>query len=304
MNFSDHDQRGDLLVHDDDNIPAGLVVSGDSIIPLEDSGRITNGIVLNDKLILGYDIVWKCYRPEFVAAGYRLTLPPYPMALWDAGTGKKLTTLQGLHTGSIRGAKLLDDKHMITWARDFRVFVWNTETGERTEKFTTPVLTDQDGYAIVSSRNGEDYSPEDWQDYIEGRGAPGFNVTIYLKPDPHGEQYGLGPFNGLTGDDRSIRGYAPDQHEPIDHTDLLRRVQDLEGAEAGYSTPFRLNDGRLGIGGATYGAWEQVFIWDGLKDLTILIPCSMDINCRIDGEIAPNTIRIDNETETYTFENI
>ena len=303
MDFSKHDQFGNFLTHFEEGIPSGIIDADDSVIPLEDSDGLTGIFMLSDTLLLGYDVIWKSYHPDFVAAGYQQS-DSFPMALWDAKTGKKLTTLQGFHMGSPRGATLLDKRRLVTWARDFRVFIWDTKTGERIGALTSPILTDEDGYAVVSSRNGEHYSAKDWQDYIDGRGAPGFNVTIHLKPDPDGQQEQCGPFKGLEGEKTTIRPYRPDPQQPIDHRDLMRRIQDLEGAEAGYSTPFRLKDGRMGVGGTTHGAWEQVFIWDGLKDLSILVPKRLDTNCEIDGEIASNTIRINNYSETYIFEDI
>ena len=306
MNFLSHEQYGNLLLHDDDDVPAGIILSEGQIVSLEDSGHVNRAIMFGGAFVLGYDVIWKSYHPKFVAAGYghRHAKVPFPMAIWDAQTGRKLATLQGLHTGSLRGVKLLDDKRLITWARDFRVFVWDINTGECLGKYTTPVFVDQGGYAIVSSRNGEDYSAEDWLDYIAGHAHPGFNVTIDLKPDPNGEHEQLGPFKGVEGKETTIRRYELDELQPLDHRNLLRQIRDLEDAEAGYSTPFRLRDGRIGIGGTTYGAWEQVFVWDGLKDLSILVPRDLDVNCHIDGEIAPNTIRINNDEETYTFEDI
>ena len=304
MEFLNHEQYGNLLLHYDDNVSAGIVISEEQAVPLEDSGHINCVFMFGGGFVLGCDLIWKCYHPKFVAAGYRRARESFPMALWDAQTGRKLTTLQGLHTGSLRGVKRLDDKRLITWARDFRVFVWDIRTGECLGEYTTPVLIDQEGYAIVSSRNGEDYSAEDWLDYIGGCGKPGFNVTIYLKSDPDGQQDQLGPFKGVEGRETMIRRYEPDDRQLLEHRNILHRIQDLEGAEAGYSTPFRLKDGRIGIGGTTYGAWEQVFVWDGLRDLSILVPGRLNVDCQIDGEIAPNTIRINNHTETYTFEDI
>ncbi len=303
MDFSKHDQFGNFLTHFDEGIPSGIIDADDRVTPLEDSSDLTGIFMLSDTLLLGYDVIWKSYHPDFVAAGYQQS-DSFPMALWDAKTGKKRITLQGLHTGSPRGAKLLDETRLITWARDFRVFVWDLQTGERIDTLTSPILTDEDGYAVVSSRNGERYSAKDWQDYLEGRGAPGFNVTIYLKPNPDGQHEQCGPFKGPEGQNTTIRRYTSAPAQQIDHRDLMRRIQDLEGVEAGYSTPFRLKDGRMGVGGTTHGAWEQIFIWDGLKDLNILIPKSLGTNCEINGEIAPNTIRIDNYSETYIFEDI
>ena len=307
MDFSKHDQFGNFLYGFGDDVPAGLIVGSgydESVLPLEDSGHLTNIFMLSETLLLGYDVIWKSYHPEFVATGWRQSANPFPMSLWDAKTGKKLTTLRGLHMGAPRGAKLLDDTRLITWARDFRVCVWDIETGERSAEFTTPILTGEHGYAIVTSRNGETYSAEDWLNYIEGQSAPGFNVTIYLKPDPDGPQVRCGPFKGLIGKDTAIYRYEQDQQQPIDSRGLMRRMQDLEAVEASYSTQFRLRDGRFGVGGATHGAWEQIFIWDGLRDLSILVPNRLDTNCKINGEIAPNTIRIDDDTTIYTFEGI
>ncbi|MCG8490836.1 MAG: hypothetical protein MI743_04415 [Sneathiellales bacterium] len=292
------------MSHFEYGVPAGLVQPDNNVLSLEESGDISGMFMLDDRLLLGYDIIWKSYHPEFVAAGYKRSSSSFPMAIWDAKTGEKLLTLKGFHTGSPRGAKKLDENRLITWARDFRVFLWDMETGEPLAAFTSPVHLDEKGYAIVSSRNGEDYSADDWVAYMEGRGAPGFNVTHYMQPVPAGEQLKYGPFEGHEGKGTTIRRYELDIAKHIDHRDLLLRLQDLEGAEAGYSTPFRMEDGRFGIGGATYGTWEQVFVWDGVKDLIILFPKRLYVDCEIVGEIAPNTVRIDEGSEIYVFKDI
>ena len=67
MDFSSHEQHGNLLVHDDDGIPAGFKISDEQIISFEDRGYINNLIMLGDAFVLGYDIIWKCYHTEFVA---------------------------------------------------------------------------------------------------------------------------------------------------------------------------------------------------------------------------------------------
>jgi len=305
IDFSRHDQVGNFLSHFEYGVPAGLVQPDNNVLPLEESGAISGIFMLDDRLMLGYDAIWKSYHPGYVAAGYQQASSPYPMAIWDTKTGEKFLTLKGLHTGTPRGAKKLDDKRLVTWARDFRVFLWDLETGERLGAFTTPVHLDEKGHAIVSSRNGEDYSPEDWIAYMEGRGASGFNVTHYMQPVPEGPQEQCGPFKGLEGKaELTLQPYEQDREQPIDHRDLMLHMQDLEGAEAGYSTAFRLQDGRIGVGGATFGAWEQVFIWDGGKDLIILLPKTLYMGTEIIGEIAPNTVRVDNETEIYMFKDI
>lgn len=305
IDFSRHDQVGNFLSHFEYGVPAGLVQPDNTVLSLEESGDISGIFMLDDRLLLGYDIIWKSYHPGFVAAGYKQSASPFPMAIWDAKSGEKLLTLKGFHTGSPRGAKKLDEKRLVTWARDFRVFLWDMETGEQLAAYTSPVHLDEKDHAIVSSRNGEDYSAGDWIAYMEGRGAPGFNVTHYMQPVPEGPQEQSGPFKGLEGNTGlTLQPYEQDREQPIDHRDLMRHVQDLEGAEAGYSTPFRLKDGRFGIGGTTYGAWEQVFVWDGAKDLVILFPKRLYLDCEIVGEIAPNTVRIDEGSEIYVFKDI
>ncbi|WP_411816383.1 hypothetical protein [Hyphococcus sp. DH-69] len=303
MDFSKHDQFGNFLYAFGDDVPAGII-SGEDVLPLEDSGNLSGIFMLSDSLLLGYDIIWKSYHPDFVAAGWRQNANPFPMALWNARTGKKRSTLHGLHMGSPRGAKLIDDRRLITWARDFQVFLWDIETGERLAEFTTPVLTDEHGYSAVTSRNGESFTADDWLNYIEGQSVSGFNVTIYLKTDPDAPQNRCGPYNGLSGKDVVPRRYQPNQGKSLDNSDLMRRMRDLEEVEASYATQFRLSDGRFGVGGATHGAWEQVFVWDGLKDLSILIPNRLDTNCKIDGEVDPNTIRIVDDADIYLFKDI
>jgi hypothetical protein len=73
--------------------------------------------------------------------------------------------------------------------------------------------------------------------------------------------------------------------------------RELENIEAGYSSSFVLNDGRLVIGGTTYGTNEHVYVWDGGLNLTILLSslctCSSS-NFEIDGEILPGVVQLSN----------
>ena len=278
MDFSDHGRRGRFLVSFDDERAAGFLAEDGQVITLESSGEVHDFFTLGKGLALGDALIWKSYVPEFVAAGWRMGKTPFPMALWDLHSGKKLTDLQGVHAGSLRGALRVDEKTLITWGRDFRVFLFDIESGEQIETFTTPVTINADGHAIVSSGNGEHYSIQNWTDYIAGKGAPGFNIAIRQMPKPNGDQTALAPISGPRGDGADIHKY---RWNGEDKTALLRLFRELEGVEAGYSTSFLMGDGRVVIGATSYGAWESAFIWDGARDLTILIPGAMDANARL-----------------------
>jgi len=85
------------------------------------------------------------------------------------------------------------------------------------------------------------------------------------------------------------------------------RILDVEGAEAGYSTWFVMNDGRLLGGGTTYGASGQIYVWDGFYNLRVLIVGRHDCNMHLKGEIEPNVIVIENmlgidEFDIYRFQ--
>ena len=302
-NYSEHERRGKFLISHETDTPMAVAVEVGHAIELKGSEFTFDLIAIDGNLVLGYDLIWQCYERNFLAVYYQEYERNFPMALWDAQTGRFLTALKGLHTGSLRGAKRLDEHRLITWARDFRVFVWSIETGDLLATYSTPILVDDDCFAIVSSRNGENFSAAQWLGYFQGQSHPGFNVTIVLKPDTDNRQIQLGPFSGGVGDGRDIQGYHPNE-TPINHTNLINRLCDLEHVEAGYSTVLQLPDGRFCIGSTTYGAWEQAFVWDGVRNLTILFPGRMNVCTELRVATDTNTVYIDTEPDTYRFENV
>ena len=276
--------------------------SGEPVL-LAGSAEISKFFELGDGTILGANFGWKCYRKEFLDEGWRRPLMPQPMAIWDAQTGVRVRNLLGYHLGDVKGAELLSNGRLITWGRDYLIRVWDQLSGICIDVLPLPLWPDSEqGQALLSCQMFADLAPLEKQRYVDTRHLPAPNVQIDWIVKPGGVQHIYKCEPSTRGEQTVVSPWMPTKDEHGAH-----RILDVEGAEAGYSTWFVMNDGRLLGGGTTYGASGQIYVWDGFYSLRNLIVGRRDCNMHLKGEIEPNVIVIRNtlgvdESDIYRFQ--
>lgn len=289
MDISNHHCEGRFfLPWGLDNQSAAYLDNQDRIVELQNSEEVWRLFDLGNGSALGYDISWKCYLPEFVAAGWRKSAYPYQMSVWDLRTGKQTLSLDGTHFGEVKGAELINSHHLLTWGRDYQARLWDYRNGRLLDVFPLPLASDENSFALISCDHFGLLSNTQRASFAYERNRPSPNVQIYAMVAPGQPQLDYGRFPGNYLGDKSIL----QQH--VQNSDLspVNWIVDMQGAEAGYSTVSSMRDGRMVIGGSTYGADGYVYVWDGLCDLTILLPGRASINFEIAGEVEANRIEM------------
>lgn len=307
--FENHDRHGPFLIQRDMHVEppssnAAFVRPDGFAIELQDSCDAWYFFQISDNLAIGAELSWRGYDPTFIASGYPKQKHPGPIAIWDTHTGQRIRTLNGFHYGELRGAQLTSDGQLITWARDFLVHIWDIDTGQNIGTVPLPATLDQQNIPIVSSRIFTDWTDDQRRQYIEEKNSLSFCITLMVqgKASPRTEKYGPYKIPRPTA-----IGY---EKYTFPHDQTVHRIpspfRELEDIEAGYSSSFVLNDGRLVIGGTTYGAKDHVYVWDGGLNLTILLSSlCYDCNFEIDGEIRPGVVQLstlDTRDGVMTFE--
>lgn len=300
--FDHHNTQGMFLIadnfHDGPTKNCGYRHGQDQIVELEASQDVLYFYPLSSDLALGEEVIWQRYDAAYLTPDWVQPTQTGPLALWNLSTGTRLVTLQGYHLGHIRGARLLDDNRLVTWARDFLLRVWDVQTGIQQEIVPLPAALDQAGTPIVSSRTCTDWTDAQFEAYLMGNTQPlSFAVTLMIK----------------TEQATRTESFARAAREPVAFTQhvferdrashhIPEPFQELEGVEASYSDSVVLSDNRLLIGGITYGSPNHTYVWDGGLQLLILYTSLNDgANLEIDGELAPGVIQLRNYKTSVTF---
>ena len=300
--FDRHERHGKFLVnHRWEDLPtnnAGYVVGEDKIVELRDSEDASRFFQLTNHLALGEEIVWKGYDSAFLTPKWVQPTRVGPLALWDLQSGERVQTLAGYHLGALRGARLLDGHRLVTWARDLLLRVWDIRNGELREVMPLPAVLDESARPIVSSRSCSDWTNQQFEAYLTGGDENlRFAVTLMIQTEQASR---IEAYGSKGGDSQFFERYIF-QRDAEFHS-IPPPFRELENAEAGYSDSVVLADGRLLIGGITYGAKDHTYVWDGGLELTILYTSLNDFaNFNIDGEIAPGVIQLSNSTTAMTF---
>lgn len=294
MDTSNHHIEGRFfLPWGHDGLPAAYVDDQDCIVELQNSEDVWRLFDLGNGYALGYDISWKCYLPEFVAAGWKKSPYPYQMSVWDLRTGERTLSLKGLHFGEVKGAELIDSHRLLTWGRDYQARLWDYHTGKSIDVFPLPLASDEKGSALISCDRFGLLSQAQRASFVSEKNLTSPNVQIYAMVGPGQSQLDYGRFAGSQLETESIS----QQHAQHAERSPVQWIEDMQGAEAGYSTVHSMQDGRMILGGCTYGACGYVYIWDGLFDLTILLPGRASVNFEIAGEVETNRIEMREQFE-------
>lgn len=300
--FDYHDIQGQFLIPDDFRDEpmknCGYRHSNDQIVELKDSQDVLYFYPLRGDLALGEEVVWQQYDSAFLTPQWVQPTHAGPLALWNLSTGERLVTLQGYHLGHLRGARLLDDNCLVTWARDFLLRVWDIENGTQREVIPLPAALDKAGTPIVNSRTCTGWTNAQFEAYLQGDSQhASFAVTSMVNTE---QAMRIASF------DRPSKMPINVTQHIFDRDQVFHRIpapfQELENAEAGYSDSVVLSDGRLLIGGITYGSPDHTYVWDGGLQLLILYTSLNDgANLEIDGEVAPGVIQLRNYKTSVTF---
>lgn len=271
-----------------------LSPSGQTIV-LKDSGHLSDLINLNDGWALGYDRTWQSYQPDFQRAGWLKKQSGTQMGLWNLQTGERQWSFSSGHFGDVVGAERFNNEQLLTWGRDYLARIWNIRTGKLDQVLPLPLQRSEQGSAIISSHAFSHLSNGERTAYISQQHLPAPDVQIYAMASPgHAQRnYGLYPGNHTNFDG------APALHPPFSELLAPNWIEDMQNAEAGYSTTRIMKDGRRITGGTTYGASGIVYVWDGLFDLTLLLPGKARECFEIIGEVAPDTLEMGEWVEHY-----
>lgn len=262
------------------------------LVESEDMSRFVD---LGNGTALGYDRIWQRYFPEFQQAGWRSNTSRAQMAIWALDTGRPILSLGGMHLGDLQGAEMLSETLLLTWGRDYLARIWNTQTGELVDVVTLPLGQSEHNSAIVSCRYFTDLSKNDRAQFIRQPHKLSPNVQIFTMVAPDTAQLDYGFFPGVqTGVNASAR-----LHPPFEELSAPNWIGDMQNAEGSYSTTHILRDGRRVTGGTTYGASGIVYDWDGLFDLTLLLPSQARECFTIFPEVQPNVIEMGEWVEHY-----
>lgn len=299
--FFHHDRHGRFLIPDFFNEQpmknCGYLNTEEDIVELEDSQGVDAFFPLTTNVALGEKRFWKSHDPAFLKTEMEQPIHRGPLALWDLVSGRRLLTLDGYHLGTLHGAQLLRDGRLLTWARDFLICIWNADTGDLVETTPMPIVLDSNNTPIVSSRMYSKWLNAEREKFVTDRNGSAFSITLIVK----------------TAQAERIEHYAPPGYRPYPvvrqvfardqpHHRSAPNFMELENAEAGYSDSVVLADGRLFVGGISYGAKDHFYLWDGGRELTILLT---DINdrgsLRIDGEVSPGVVQVSSSTGRRRF---
>ncbi len=299
--FEGYQQKGQFGIPDYFDHPKKNAIyapSNGSLVELQSSHDIWDFIRLDATTALGWDISWKCYDPAF--AMHRTPDHTSPLRVWDLQTGRLNVTLDGFHHGEVRGAQLVNNRELITWARDFLIRRWNLETGRLLETIPLPTELDDSGIPIVNSRLFGQWSPRRREQYVSTRAEVSFRVTLMTQSDSEDVVTVSGPFENTSSSNQPINRLTVPEGRLT--RPRPKQFQELENIEAGYSDAFGMQNGGLLIGGTSYGANDHVYVWDGGLNLVILISSlSFCGDFEIDGEVSPGVVGVRSFTSTMRF---
>ncbi|MEQ9590939.1 MAG: hypothetical protein RJS97_23595 [Parvibaculaceae bacterium] len=306
--FDRHRTNGQFLIPDyswdETTKNCGYRYSKDQIVELKDSFDTIQFFQLSDQFALGEEGRWQRYDSAFSAPNFLMwdgkqPTQQSPLALWDLSTGKRLRTLQGYHYGRIRGARLLKKNQLVTWGRDFLLRVWDTQSGQQQAMVPLPAVLNEAGMPIVTSRTCSYWTDAQFGDYLAGNSKQiAFDVTLMINAE-QGSRTEF--FNRTRVEPSYFSKYLFDSHREIHQ--IPAPFQELENSEAGYSDSALLADGRLLIGGITYGCPDHTYVWDGGLQLIILCTWLNDgANFEIDGEVSPGVVQVRNGETSVTFD--
>jgi hypothetical protein len=287
-----HHERGNFLISWDGAKPAWFAGENAEPIMLKESAGASRFFELGDGTLLGSVNSWRCYQEEFQKAGWRRPLIPGPMSIWNGSTGERILALQGHHFGEVKGAEILEDGRLITWGRDYLLRVWDQESGACKDVIPLPLWPDpHNKKATLSCNMFTQMKPSEKKRYVDTRHLPAPDIEIDWITVPGAPQRSFRYVVENRSEQNIVKPWEPSLTEHGAH-----RILDVADAEAGYSTWDLLADGRLLGGGTTYGTSGLFYVWDGMYRLRLLIVGRSDCNMHLKGEIAPNTILLENLT--------
>lgn len=283
----DYVQNGPFSFPKDRKGDAYLCIDGSDRVRLKGSDGISKGIELSGDLILGIDRVWRGYLDDFVKAGYSRGRANGAMEIWDAKTGDPLSTLNGFHYGDVIGAERVDAQRMATWGRDYLVRLWNIKSGDCLKTLPLPLGENEQGEAVLSCRQFSNLTTDERMQYLETADLIAPDVDIIWVAQPHATQAGVHFPAVNTAPINTLKQWTV----PPDCAGWHHHILDVHGAEAGYSTAHRLDDGRLCAGGTTYGANGMYYVWDGFTKLQLLLIGHWSYVDLL-GETSPNVVEV------------
>ncbi|MEE4281785.1 MAG: hypothetical protein V2I41_07570 [Pseudomonadales bacterium] len=288
MSIGDRYTRGPFSFSFESDEPAAYIRPHGQAVVLEGSEDLSGLIDLSNGFALGYDRIWQCYLPEFQRAGWQSRPSGTQMGIWDLNTGRHINFLQGMHLVDVQGAQMIDKEHLLTWGRDYLARTWNFESGDLIEVFALPLGRSEGNGALISCQEFANLSAPERIQFVQQRYLPSPDVQIYAMVTPGSAQLDYGLFPGV----QPAAHTGIPLHPPFAELSAPSWVNDMQGAEAGYSTTHILRDGRRLIGGTTYGASGVVYVWDGLFDLTLLLPGKTRECFNILGEVQPGVLEM------------
>lgn len=285
-----HHEQGNFRISWDGSKPAWF--AGQELCPvmLEASAGVTRFFELGDGTILGSSIAWQCYREEFLKIGWRRPLTPGPMSIWDGKSGRRLRAFDGHHFDEVKGAEWLEDGRLITWGRDYLIRVWDHRSGDCKDVIPLPIWPDPaKRMAILSCDMFAKMKPSEKQRYVQTRHLPAPDVQIDWIAKPGAPQHSVSYLVERRREQNIVKPWIPGPSEHVGD-----RIWDITGAEAGYSTWFRMSNGKFLGGGTTYGTTGTFYVWDGMYSLRLLIVGRSGVDTHLVGETEPGVVLIEN----------
>lgn len=282
-----------LVVYEDD---------GGGVTTLKQSSNIHSLFRLNEGSALGCDGGW---RNDLRVGHGSESAQARRMAIWDLRTGERLHEIQGSHLGPVLGASILDDERIMTWGRDYLVRTWNRRTGAAFDVQPLPLVLprdERDPVRLSASSFGE-LSPSEQHRYVDARHLAAPDIELYSMWEPGDSQMKRGAYTGNRQETHRLKPFDWSRYtRPRELTEMVNLVEDMKGAEAGYSSVHRMQDERALLGGTTYGASGIVYVWDGCFDLTLLLLGRASINFTIVGEHSAGHVRMSEYGHCYEFD--
>ncbi|MFK8000562.1 MAG: hypothetical protein AB8H86_13260 [Polyangiales bacterium] len=269
---------------------------GGGLTTLMQSSNIHSMFRLNEGSALGCD--GGCVHGSESAQARR-------MAIWDLRTGERLKEIQGFHLGPVLGASVLDDGRLLTWGRDYLVRSWDLNTGAPLDAQPLPLVPphDERGLTRLSASSFGELSPSEQHRYVDERHLAAPDIELYSMWEPGDPQIKRGAYKGNHLETHRFNPFDWSRlSKPRDQAEMVNLVEDMRGAEAGYSSVHRMRDERALLGGTTYGTSGIVYVWDGCFDLTLLFLGRASINFTIEGEHSPGHLRMSEYGHCYEFD--
>lgn len=266
--------------------PVQYQVNGEVSIDLECSPGYQYFFFLDHQLALGCSYGWRSFVDSEAYAHYSPGPEPSQMAVWNYRSGKRVSILEGLHFGVIEGACLDNAGGLLTWGEDYCLKKWDLRSGKELQTRPLPLFTDEKNRARISRKSFSPWPLEDKVSYLTRFDSPAPNVTIVWKLTP-GSPPTVTSIEGQTENPGALKPWIPSTDIRNSH---LQNLSEQGGVEAGYSTAFLLDDGRLVSAGTTYGANGLIYVWDGSFELTLLFAGYSYGNFNLDKGTSPNSL--------------